>query len=111
MSKSWSALIDRVQIRFPLPLQLRASSNPRFPDDVELHGMLEAPDIINGEPTRVFLVDFPPPIETLGLDRATQYLRDFALRLLAHELDETFIVDEQKFYDPHTQVTYVPRRL
>lgn len=73
--------------------------------------MLEAPDIDTGAPTRVFLVDFPPPIASLQPVDAVQYLRDFALRLLAHELDETFLVDGKKVYDPHTQITYVPRRL
>ena len=107
---TWSEFLDRVEIRFPLPLEVRTRANPHIQAEVELRVALTVPDIKTGELIRVYCTDFPPPLSELP-DPA-RYLRTFLLRALAHELDETLFVDGVKAHDPHTEDVYdIPRYL
>lgn len=101
MLETWAEYIDRVAVHFPLPLEVWALSNPGSPDDVELRAVMHAPNILGGERILVTVVDFPPPLATVA-DPA-RYLRTLLLRVLAHELDETLLVDGVKARDPHTE--------
>lgn len=109
---TWADLVDRVKITFQLPLEVRALVNRRQPDEVQLHVKMTVKDINGGEQLAVHIVDYPPPIDHFeDLHEAAHYLRNFVLRALAHELDETFLVDGVKLTDPHTQETYIPRHI
>lgn len=104
---TWAALIDRTDIKFPLPISIRATCPRDEPDNVRLEVFMECPDITTGLPQRVHLLDYPPAFGTV--EDPARYLRNFALKALAHELDETFLVDGVKSHDPHTEEVYVPK--
>lgn len=106
---TWPDFLDRIEIRFPFPIEARALVAPRGqPGGGELRVALDVPDVVTGEPTRVYTHDFPPPVDDIA---PGQYLRNLILRALAHELDECLFVDGKKLNDPHTMQTYVPLTL
>lgn len=106
---TWAEFLDHVEIRFPLPMQIRALVNRRSPDEVELRVSLTVPDIVTGFAVMVHMTDYPPPLA--AIEDPARYLRTLLLKALAHELDETLLIDGIKARDPHTEDVHIPRYL